>query len=548
MDKLKLSLVLLVSLFLFYVITSAGVVYFMEQPFHPSIVYDLWNASLRSGQGAPQELKLITLAGLLVIASSIILNPYMTRTKAYGDAQWANKHDLKKMELFSKTGFILGKWKGKFLRTKEYLSVIFIAPPNSLKSVGLMIPNLLSCGDSILAYDVKYDLFNKTSKRRSEFSKVFRFSPGDKDSAKFNPLAKEIIGSDWDEIIGAVESLATIIYPDVKTGDSHWIMGARNVFIFFALIEISEKKETSIPLVRERALESAGFIEEDEDNDVIIQGTKGWLMNYLDLNEDDMDKYLLLLGNDLIGRPDKEFGSVVSTFSTGLAGFADSRCSEAFSSCDFDPSMFRKERVSLYLCVKNKDTKRFSIPLRIILETFADHFLSNEPKKEECGITYFLDEFPRLGKMDVIVDAPALQRSNRVRSIFCCQDEAQITEIYGREKVSTFKSSCAFHIHVPQNTDALNKAISESSGYYTAKKKSYSVSKSNSTSHSEEKRLLILPQDVGSMPTGEMILHTQGFRNRPAKARLPLFFENRKMKKMIGSIESEVKDSSEQEA
>ncbi|PCH54392.1 MAG: hypothetical protein COC22_00225 [Flavobacteriaceae bacterium] len=529
-----------------YIIATLGTIILLGYDFSYGVFFNLWADTLQPlSKGISinpnQELMIITGGSIGLGLLMAIFNPF-PKSVRYGDARWAGKRDLKKMGLLEKEGMILGLWKGKLLRSKDYLSVMFIAPPNSRKSTGLMIPNLLSCGDTIIAYDVKFDLFNETSKRRGEFSEVLRFSPALKDSCCFNPLALKIIGEDWDDIVADVERLSTIIYPDpIKGGDTHWIEGARIVFTFFALKNIRENKETSIPLIRSTALETSAFALEDDDGEIIAEGTKGWLASFLDENEDDLPEQILLRGNDLLGRPEKEFGSVFGTFTTALNGFADSRCGRAFSSCDFSPQSLREKRTTLYVCVSDKDSKRFSTPIRILLETLNSYFLSTKPKAKHFGVLNLLDEFPRLGKMDVIMDAPALQRSNRIRTIFCAQAESQITEIYGKEKLETVKSSCAFNIFTAQTDDVLNEKISKNTGNFTDIKTTESKSNGKiSTSKSEEKKPLILPQEVGSLPPGEMILHVQGFRDRPIRGQLALFYKNEVMKKMTGCTQEKI--------
>ncbi len=533
----------LFGLGLAYSVATLGMVFWVGHDFSYGIFFKEWADTIQPitkgiAFTVSYELKVLTGLAIGIAALAALLNPFSSSTR-YGDAKWASKRDLKKMGLLAKKGMILGLWKGQYLRTEDYLSVIFLAPPDSRKSTGLIMPNLYSCGDSMMVYDVKFDLFNETSKRRAEFSKVLRFSPATDDSVRFNPLSKQVIGEYWDDIVGDVERLATIIYPLQKGQDSHWVNGARIAFVFFALIDIHDKGETSIPTVRSNALKTASFIlEDDSGKEVIAEGTKGWIASFLDENENDLPEQILLRGNDLLGRPVKELGSIFSTFSTGLDGFADSRCSRAFSACDFSPETLRKERTTVYICVSDKDSRRFATPIRILLETFNSHFLSTKPASSELGITNLLDEFPRLGRMDVIVDAPALQRSNRVRTIFCAQAESQVSEIYGKEKLQTLQNSCAFTIYSAQNDTQLNKKIAEACGQHTVIKPSESRSGGKTTkSKSNEKMPLILPQEVGALPVGEIIIHRQGFLDRPIRARLALFYEHKQMKKMIGSIE-----------
>ncbi|MCP3940113.1 MAG: type IV secretory system conjugative DNA transfer family protein, partial [Desulfobacteraceae bacterium] len=145
----------------------------------------------------------------------------------------------------------------KYIRMNNPLSVLVYAPPGSGKTAGIIIPSLISCSNSAVVHDSKGELYAKTHKRRGEFSKVIKFSPGEEGSLKWNPLSKEELPNDWADIEVHVDRVAQTLIPDnPKNPGEHWPKAARGFFMFWALYLIHKDGHTSPPAISKAPLQT----------------------------------------------------------------------------------------------------------------------------------------------------------------------------------------------------------------------------------------------------------------------------------------------------
>ena len=98
----------------------------------------------------------------------------------YGDTRWAIEKDIERMsknDLIGSDGdlFLVGKLHEKFLRMKETLSVLLLAPPGTGKTVAFIVPSTVMMDKSCqLLNDQKPELFHMTSGHRSTLGPVFQ--------------------------------------------------------------------------------------------------------------------------------------------------------------------------------------------------------------------------------------------------------------------------------------------------------------------------------------------------------------------------------------
>ena len=190
---------------------------------------------------------LVAGAGLmgLVVAKMVLANSSKANEYLHGSARWANSQDIQAAGLLPKArtfwqylsgkepaasaGVYVGAWLDKngkqhYLRHNGPEHVLCYAPTRSGKGVGLVVPTLLSWGQSAVITDLKGELWALTSGWRQQHAKnkVLRFEPAIANgSVCWNPL-DEIRVSTENEV-GDVQNLATLIVdPDGKGLESHW--------------------------------------------------------------------------------------------------------------------------------------------------------------------------------------------------------------------------------------------------------------------------------------------------------------------------------------
>jgi type IV secretion system protein VirD4 len=164
---------------------------------------------------------------LLTTCCSLIFfyNPFQLlydKNRTFGSARFARLADIKKLGLLKAKGTVLCKFGKKTLFVSEPLSSLCLAPPGTGKSAGLAIPTLFHNPNSIIALDVKKELFETTSKHRSSFSHVMVFEPTSANTSCWNPLDKTILPSSLAERYVRVQQIASNIFVPSEVGSDSY--------------------------------------------------------------------------------------------------------------------------------------------------------------------------------------------------------------------------------------------------------------------------------------------------------------------------------------
>ena len=459
----------------------------------------------------------------------------------FGNASFATRAMIKKMNLFQKQGIILGLFNNKKIIYKEFLATLVLAPPGTGKTAGISIPNLLTFKDSCFVLDVKGELYQKTSKHREKVlnNKVYRFNPASFDTLKFNPLDKNVLGNlEWFLKENIVDEIAILIYPKLDNVDDFWVITSRIVFSLFALYLIFKHEHTSIPNIREMLLMDFSSIYEDED---LTDGSDAFL--YFVKTEMQEDESLNIRINELAGQlllvKPETFSNILISATSALDIFSTSTVRECFRSNEIDILKFRKEKSSIYITIEEKDLARFATILKIFIEFNLRQLLSTEPDNKDFSLMLLLDEFPRFGKIPYLVDAPELGRSYKIITLLIAQDYGQIEEVYGKAKVSRINTSTAYKVIFPQTNLHTAELTSKYIGKLTRETASESNSSGNkgnankSVSKQNSGYSLLTEQDFLNMNDGNIYILAKNNYQHPIISKPNLYFLDRKLKKLV---------------
>lgn len=433
------------------------------------------------------------------------LNPFRGGGE-YGSAKWATEKDVKAAGLRESSGVILGTLRGRYLRFSSSLSAFVIAPPDSGKTAGIVIPTLLACGDSLIVLDWKDELRKKTAQHRAQFSRVMWFAPGSPDSAGWNPFSAQDLPPDWDDRVVVVDRVAALLYAAGPKDDPYFLGGGRRIFVMFALYVLDRDKESSIPKIRAFALSSP----DPQAHIAKIADTMGVPMR---VKEE---------GYTFASMADDQWSGVWDNFVTRLDVFADPRVSKAFDHSDFSLPQLRSERLTVYVHARPDDVARLKNCIAMFLEAAALSLISRERAEGEQQVRFINEEMARLPRLDALVDLPALSRGYGVGSLYIFQSWSQPVDIYGEQKARTLKNSCAFQVYFAQNETTLAKDISEAIGPRTRKKLSFGTSDTRITRNTNEVNEgvpLVLPQDVMGLKPGAILILRQNHFPTPIKAK-----------------------------
>lgn len=513
---------------------------------------------------------------LLFLVIATVIGLVRSKLKAietlHGSARWATEKELYSMALLHKTDkndnkpyVYVGAYKDshgkiKYLKHSGAEHILCYAPTRSGKGVGLVIPSLLTWNESALITDLKGELWAITAGyRKSIGQKVIRFEPASFDSAKWNPLEEIRIGTPYE--VGDAQNLATMIVdPDGKglEGEgSHWKKTAFALYTGLILHVLYQKKNGDIEEASMRAIDNI-FNDPKLDLGELWKSMAEYPHYWNGEYEDVVDKngqpvmdggvggkpkqrkkgkvhpVVLAAAKDQMDRPKEEGGSVLSTVKSNLSLFRDPIVTENTSHSDFKIKdlMNCNDPVSCYVVTQPVDKTRLKPLIRIFINMtvrlLADKMKFEKGRGLSCNhhrLLMMLDEFPSLGKLEVMQESLAFVAGYGIKCYLITQDLEQLRDQYGQHESIT--SNCHIQNAYPPNKMDTAKYLSEMTGTTTVVKKSVTksgkgVNISTSTTLQEVQRPLLTPDEcmrlkgatkVGNdiKEAGDMLIFSAGY-------------------------------------
>lgn len=425
----------------------------------------------------------------LLVWNIIKKNTNKAHESLHGSARWADKKDIELAGLLSKKdndGVYVGGWVDKngqlhYLRHNGPEHVLTYAPTRSGKGVGLVLPTLLSWTDSAVITDLKGELWSLTAGWRKKYAdnKVIRFEPASASgSAAWNPLDEIRLGTEYE--IGDVQNLATMIVdPDGKGLNSHWDKTAFALLtgvILHALYLAKKSGQTATLPGIDRMLS-------DPEKPVGDLWTEMATYPHKDGHPLPV---ISSAGQDMLDRPEEEAGSVLSTAKSFLSLYRDNVVANNVSRSDFKIKdlMNDDSPVSLYIITQPNDKARLRPLVRIlvnmIIRLSADkiHFEHGRPKAHyKYRMLMMMDEFPSLGKLEIMQEALAFIAGYGIKCYLICQDLNQLKSRetgYGPDE--TITSNCHVQNAYPPNRIETAEHLSKLTGITTVIKEQITTS------------------------------------------------------------------------
>ncbi len=182
-------------------------------------------------------------------------NPYKMMV-VQDTAKKANESILKKMKVWDGFIIVLGKFKKRFLKLSETLSVLAFAPPGTGKTVGIVVPTIFECDTvSMIVNDPKPELCYITSGYRAKIGPVFIINWGEEDDPEnniyypsWNPLSPGTIPKQGPERDMYVDSMVNVFVQDPagSSADPHWTKTGRNALSGFIHFIVSKCERAKI--------------------------------------------------------------------------------------------------------------------------------------------------------------------------------------------------------------------------------------------------------------------------------------------------------------
>lgn len=540
----------------------------------------------------------ITVAGVgliaLVVAKMVKANTAKANKYLHGSARWASKKDiedagllprprkwhqlLRRAEPATRGGVYVGAWVDKsgtlrYLRHDGPEHVLTYAPTRSGKGVGLVVPTLLSWPESAVITDLKGELWAMTAGWRQQYAgnKVLRFEPADPNCDVFFNAMDEIRLGTGNEV-GDVQNLATLIVdPEGRGLETHWQKTSQALLVGVILHALYKRQNEGTPA----SLPHVDHLMADPNRSV----AELWMemATYGHVNGHN-HPVVGAAARDMMDRPEEEAGSVLSTAKSYLSLYRDPIVARNVSSSNFRirDLMNHDTPVSLYIVTQPNDKARLRPLVRVMVNMVVrlladkmefDRVAAHMPwwrrllasvgfkqavkshvqskKNYKHRLLGMIDEFPSLGKLEILQESLAFIAAYGIKLYLICQDINQLKSRetgYGPDE--TITSNCHVQNAYPPNRIETAEHLSKLTGTTTVAKEQITTSGRRtsallgqvSRTIQEVQRPLLTPDECLRMPgpkkngemiaeAGDMVVYVAGF---PAiYGRQPLYFQDK---------------------
>jgi type IV secretion system protein VirD4 len=204
--------------------------------------------------------------------------------------------------------------------------------------------------------------------------------------------------------------------------------------------------------------------------------------------------------------------------------FQNTYVDAATSATDFDVSRVRKERMTIYVGIPANMMSSASL----IVNLFFSHLINQNMKelpeqnaelKHKCLV--LLDEFSTLGRVGIIAKSIGQIAGYNMLIMPIIQGISQLIGVYGEHDARTIEDMAVAQILYPPRSQKDANEYSEMLGYSTEKAVSTGISRprawganngSASENVSDQRRALMLPQELREMPWTQEIIITTGIK------------------------------------
>ena len=472
-------------------------------------------------RGDPQVVRAMAggLAGGVTLLAGLIYLLWARGAPLHGAARFANEREIKRHGFRAAVGIVLGRKRGRFLTFGGSEHVIVEAPTRSGKGTGIVIPNLLTWQGSVVVLDVKRENYDASAGFRAHYGQqVFLFNPTDREgrTARYNPLAY-IDRTDPDDVIIELQKIATMLFVAPEHGEAFWANGARTGFAGVGawLAETSDDPLTMGAIYRHL--------------------TDGDARSYFKKELANPRLYLSTgcrtALSDFAGGSDNSFADIKKTITNVLGLWLNPLVDAATATSDFDLRQLRSRPMSIYLGVSPDELDRIAPLYNLLFQQLIDLNVRALPDENSAvPVLVILDEFARLGRASVIASAFSYVAGYGIRLMPVIQSRSQLRGVYGEHVADEIVANCGVEVAFTPKELRVANDLSERIGYVGQESVTKSLTingllANRSKSISEQRRALMLPQELMQLPPDKLILLRGGIP--PIVGRKIAYFSNR---------------------
>ena len=403
----------------------------------------------------------------------------------------------------SADGIIFGTDAGRLISipSDSEGNIAVFGPPGSGKTSGIAIMSAMQFSGSVLAVDIKGDLYNYVHKNSNR--KILRFAPDHPDarnvSCHFDPL-EHFQNMDETEQKLYLKNMATILIPDEGGNNGNYFSSrARKIFQGIAWLMLDKNAQTSFPDIVHAVLQGNIFDWVKQALSSDCEQAKECLASFYGSNEKNVSGAYDSLANALI-----DFSTPVMD---DLLGKSENSISTRLLDDGYD----------IYLQIRQEHLTAFAPIFTLITQSISQEF-SNRPDSstgiKNRPILMLLDEFPQLSfSYDLINSNLSTLRSKSVICMLIQQNLSQLDYRYRNEGTRSILGNCNYQLILGSNDITSSKVFSDMIGTRKILKVSNSfsttakVSTNKSVQETEER---IFPPEFFGDLSDQAILYFKG--------------------------------------
>lgn len=483
--------------------------------------------------------KLVLAEGLgVLLVGAVAILVLLPRPRAlHGSARFATAREVARAGLFAKHGIFLGRFGRRYLILGGQQGAIVSAPPRADKGTAIVIPNCLSWEGSLICQDIKLENWHLTAGFRKRMGQpCFLVNPLDPtgNTARTNPLS--YVPKDPNLRISGIQRIGATLFPEIPGTDPFWTAGGRGMFLGMSLyvLETPSLPPTLGETLRQgMASDAEGFSAHWKR---IIAGRQA--------GKFPLSSQCVRAISDIIDLAPVTASSIRKTFTSRLDLFANPLIDAATAANDFDWRDLRKRPMSIYLGIQPGDLHLLRPLLNLFLEQAISLQTEQLPEHNPAlkhQVLMLLDEMTAPGRIPILAQAISYLPGYNVRLLLVIQALSQLREVYGANAADTMMKSLAARVLYAPKDYVEASEISQELGTTTVRVKSHSKprfgftsgkgQRQGSVSLSDQKRPLMLPQEVKELGRDREILLFEGLR--PVLAHKNRYYEDSRLKKRL---------------
>lgn len=420
--------------------------------------------------------------------------PHKLDTSAFPELLWQHASGL----IFGRDGIHLIT-----IPSNSECNIAVFGPPGSGKTSGLAIINAMQFNGSVLAVDIKGDLYNYV--HRHSKRTIIRFAPDAKDalqiSCHFDPLAELESMDETDQKL-YLENMATVLIPDEGGNDGNYFSSrARKLFQGIAHLMLDENPNTSFPNIIHAILQGNVF---------------DWVNQAI---ESDCIPAKELLAS-FYGSNEKNVSGAYDTLTTAMVHFSNPVLDELLSKGGDCIHIEDLENGSdIYLQISQEHLDAYAPLFTLLIQSFSTAFTKRPDSStgvKNRPILMLLDEFPQLTFSYKMINSNlSTLRSKSVICMIIQQNLSQLEHRYQATGARSIIGNCNYQIILGSNDINSSETFSKMFGSKKILRISNSVSHSKQTttgkSVQEAETRVFPPEHFGDLPSkSKLILYAKG--------------------------------------